>query len=75
MMLFGKPAFVLGGGGAQFGNPAFRSGDRAGLSAGTGGGASGPYPPPFGYRWEYITENGIGATESGQPVVELVRIT
>jgi hypothetical protein len=37
-------------------------------------GASGPYPAPSGYRWGYVTENSITATENGEPVVELERI-
>jgi hypothetical protein len=37
------------------------------------GGLPAPYPAPDGYHWEYVTENGVGVTESGVPLVDLVR--
>lgn len=52
-----------------------RFSDEESLRLGTGGGAApGPYPSPPGYAWAYVTENGVTVTESGSPVVELVRI-
>lgn len=38
-----------------------------------GGGVPAPYPPPAGYRWDYVTENNIRVTERNEPVVALVR--
>lgn len=43
-----------------------------GLHAGLG--IIGPYQAPAGYAWAYVTENGVTVTESGWPVVELVRV-
>jgi len=36
-------------------------------------GVGGPYAPPAGYRWAYVTENGATVTEDGSPLVELER--
>jgi hypothetical protein len=47
--------------------------DLAGAAI-SGAGVPAPYPPPPGYRREYVTESGVAVIERGQPVVELVRI-
>lgn len=39
------------------------------------GAVQGPYPPPAGYRWQYVTENNNRTTENNNLVVELRKIT
>lgn len=40
-----------------------------------GGGAAryAPYPAPSGYRWDFVTEDGVRVTQDNEPVVDLVR--
>lgn len=56
----------LGSGGFSLGRP-------DGARLGKGAGVPGPYPPPAGYAWDYVTENNIRVTERNEPVVALVR--
>jgi hypothetical protein len=53
-------------------------GRKSGFSLGTltlaKGGASGPYPAPAGYRWDYVTENNVRVTERGEYLVALKRV-
>ena len=44
------------------------------LTSNKGVGATGPYPAPSGYRWQYVVESSVPVTESGVRVVELQRI-
>lgn len=37
-------------------------------------GVPGPYPAPSGYRWDFVVERNVPATETNQRVVELKRI-
>lgn len=44
---------------------------------GQGSGVPSPYPPPDGYRWEYVTESTAtdpNVAENAERVVELIRI-
>ena len=43
----------------------------AALSKGVGG----PYPPPPGYLWAFVVENGSFVTENGWRVVALTRVS
>ena len=43
------------------------------LSKGVGASNYAPNPAPSGYRWDYVTENGVRVTEKSEPVVALVR--
>lgn len=36
-------------------------------------GVPAPFPPPMGYRWEFVTSYGERVTSNGDPVVALVR--
>lgn len=31
------------------------------------------YPPPDGFRWDFVTQNNLTVTQNGVPVVDLVR--
>jgi len=31
-------------------------------------------PAPTGFRWDFVTQNGLTVTQNGVPVVDLVRI-
>lgn len=38
------------------------------------GAVSGPYPPPAGYRWDYVVSGSEMVVSNNEPVVTLVRI-
>jgi len=31
------------------------------------------HPAPAGYRWDFVTDNGVRVTDGNQPIVDLVR--
>ncbi len=45
------------------------------LSQGVGAAAYASSPAPAGFRWEFVTDNGVRVTDNGIPVVDLVRIS
>lgn len=47
-----------------------------GLVTNTGGGGAARWASraaPAGYRWDFVTRNGVMVTRAGEPVVSLVR--
>ena len=44
------------------------------LSKGVGAAAYASGPAPAGYRWDFVTDNGVRVTDGGEPVVDIVRI-
>lgn len=45
----------------------------AALNKGVGASSFAPYPAPTGWRWDFVTEDGVRVTEDNEPVVDLVR--
>lgn len=39
---------------------------------GVGASAYAPFPAPAGYRWDFVTYDGVRVTYNGEPVVALV---
>lgn len=47
---------------------------RPALSEGGGAAAYASHPAPDGYRWDFVTQDGVRVTYLNEPVVALVRI-
>lgn len=46
---------------------------RSGMGEDGGPGSFAPGPAPAGYHWEFVYDLGVRVTDSGEPVVDLVR--
>lgn len=58
----------------EFGKLRLQKPGKLALSHGTGANpaAYASYPAPSGFRWEFVTEDGVVVTDGGIPVVDLV---